>query len=199
MSPIWIFFTLSFFYFLGTSLEANWGAFKYNVYILTGALAAIGAALVTGQPATNYFIFESVLFAVATIAPNYEINFLFFPLKLKWSALIGAFFIVAGFVSGSLADRISIGAGVVNYFIFFAGHLADLVRGRRIEVRQAARRASFRPPPKEGAKDPTGRVCAICGKKQDDGADIRVCSCEKCGAATNGKSRELCVEHARSH
>lgn len=199
MSPWWIFFTLSFYYFMGNSLEANWGAFKYNVYVFIGALAAIGASIVTGQPATNYFLFESVLFAVATLAPNYEINFLFFPLKLKWSALIGALFIAVSFFFGTTADRISIGAGLANYFLFFGGHLIGLLRGRRLEVRQAARRASFRPPPKEGAKDPTGRVCAICAAKQDDGADIRVCNCEKCSAATSGKARELCLEHARNH
>ncbi len=39
------------------------------------------------------------------------------------------------------------------------------------------------------------RVCAICGKREADGADIRVCSCEKCG----GKPRTLCLEHARNH
>jgi hypothetical protein len=38
------------------------------------------------------------------------------------------------------------------------------------------------------------RTCAICGKKQSGGADIRVCSCEKCGGPRN-----LCVEHARNH
>ena len=36
---------------------------------------------------------------------------------------------------------------------------------------------------------------AICGARQDDGADIRVCNCEKCG----NKTRELCLEHARNH
>ena len=195
MSPFWIFFTLSFYYFMGTSLEATWGAFKYNVYILVGALAAMGASVATGLPANNFFLFESVLFAVATIAPNYEINFLFFPLKLKWSALIGLLFISVGFYSGGTAERISIVAGLANYLLFFTGHLIGLARGRRMEVRQAARRASFRPPPKESAKEPTGRVCAICGKRQDEGADIRVCSCEKCG----GKTRELCLEHARNH
>jgi hypothetical protein len=39
------------------------------------------------------------------------------------------------------------------------------------------------------------RVCAICGAREADGADIRVCSCAKCG----GVQRALCVEHARNH
>jgi hypothetical protein len=199
LNPIWIFFSLSFYYFIGNSLEANWGAFKYNAYIFVGALAAIGASVATGRPTTNIFLLESVLFAVATIAPNFEISFFFFPIRMKWIGLMGAFFMAYQAIAGDTGDRIAVGAGVANYFLFFAGHIADLLRGRRLEVRQAARRASFNPPPKEGAKDPTGRVCAICGAKQDDGADIRVCNCEKCAAASGGKARELCLAHARSH
>ena len=195
LNPIWIFFSLSFYYFIGNSLESNWGAFKYNAYYFVGALAAIAASIFTGRPTTNIFLLESMLFAVATIAPNFEINFFFFPIRMKWIGLMGAFFMVYQAIVGDTADRIAVGAGVANYFLFFSGHLLELLRGRRLEVRQAARRASFRPPPKEGAKDPTGRACAICGARQDDGADIRVCNCEKCG----NKSRELCLEHARNH
>jgi hypothetical protein len=194
-SVLFILFTLSFYYFIGNSLEHNWGTFKYNVYFFVGALATLGVSIGTRTAATNEFLMESLLFAVATIAPNFEINFWFFPIRMKWVGLIGAAIVVAQFVMGDLAVRLAIGAGVANYLLFFAGHLLELLRGRRLEVRQTARRASFRPPPKEGAKDPTGRVCAICGKRQDDGADIRVCNCEKCG----GKSRELCLEHARNH
>src|SRR5688500_14806474 len=195
MSPFFIFFSLSFYYFIGNSLEGNWGAFKYNVYYFVGALAAMGAAIATGRPTTNIFLMESMLFAVATLAPNFEINFWFFPIRMKWIGLMGAVFVAYQAIAGDTADRIAVAAGVSNYFLFYAGHILDLLRGRRLEVRQAARRASFRPPPKDGAKDPTGRECAICGKKQDDGADIRVCSCEKCG----GKARDLCFEQARNH
>ena len=35
-------------------------------------------------------------------------------------------------------------------------------------------------------------MCAICGAREADGADIRVCYCEKCGGP-----RALCLEHAR--
>jgi hypothetical protein len=80
-----------------------------------------------------------------------------------------------------------------NYLLFFAGHIAALAKGRRTLVRQAARRAEQRPQATEREADT--RACAICGAKQDDGADIRVCSCEKCG----GVPRQLCLEHARNH
>lgn len=195
MSLIWIFFGLMFQHFVGTSLEASWGAFKYNVYYFIGILATLGASFATGAPASNIFLNESLLFAVATLAPNFEIQFFFFPLKMKWVGLLGLAFVGMQFVNGDVGARIAIGASFVNYLLFFSGHLAAALRGRRLEVRQSARRASFRPPTVVRGKDKTGRACAICGAKQDDGADIRVCSCEKCG----GVPRELCLEHARNH
>ena len=194
-SIFWIFFSLAFTYFIGNSLESNWGAFKYNVYYFVGALTTVAASFATGVPATNIFLNESLLFAVATLAPGFEILFFFFPIKLKWIGLFGFALVVYQFIQTDNGTRMIIAASFVNYLLFFGGHLLGLLRGRRVEVRQAARRASFRPPQVERAKEETGRACAICGARQDDGADIRVCTCEKCG----GKARELCLAHARAH
>ena len=58
-------------------------------------------------------------------------------------------------------------------------------------------RTSVRPKSEPPAR--AGKTCAICGATEADGADIRVCSCEKCKAATGGAARELCLEHARNH
>src|SRR5690348_7994942 len=32
MSPIWLFFALYLFYLMGSTLEAHWGDFRYNLY-----------------------------------------------------------------------------------------------------------------------------------------------------------------------
>ena len=70
--------------------------------------------------------------------------------------------------------------------------------GTVVDLPKPVREEWRRPVTKAGPAIGT-RVCALCGASEKDGADIRVCSCEKCGAATNGKSRELCLEHARNH
>jgi membrane associated rhomboid family serine protease len=151
-SEIWVLLALYFTYLIGSSLEQEWGALKFNVYYLLGAVGTAAAAWITGSPyVTNEYLNLSLFFAFATIFPDYEIR------------------------------------------LFFAGHIAALAKGRRMLVRQAARRAEQRPQATEREADT--RACAICGAKQDDGADIRVCSCEKCG----GVPRQLCLEHARNH
>lgn len=191
-SPIWLFFALYFTWLLGSALEAEWGAFKFNVYYLLGAVGTTVAAFVTREPHGNFWLNSSLFFAFATLFPNYQLYVLFvIPVRVKWLALLAFAGVGLRFFQGDLGAKAAIAVALGNYFLFFGGHLVQLARGRRTMVRQAARLSSMRPsapPPR------TGRVCAICGKSQDDGADIRVCSCEKCGSP-----RELCLEHARHH
>lgn len=188
-SPIFTVFTLMFTYWVGSSLEASWGAFKLNVYYLIGMLGVIGAAFLTGEPQSNQFLNESMFFALATLAPEVEVMLFVIPVKMKWLALFALVFIGMQFLDGDMAERVGILVSFANYGLFFAGHLVTALGGRKLATARAQRRSSA--PPKKSA----GRSCAICGARQEDGADIRVCSCEKCG----GKSRDLCLAHAREH
>ena len=209
LSPFWILFNLFFLYFVGTNLESAWGAFKYNAYYLTGALATIAAAFITGAGHGNIYLNESLLFALATLAPDFEISLYgIVRLKMKWIALLSLGFLVVQAMKGDRSDWIAMAVSLGNYFLFFAGDIVAYARGQKVMARQAVRRTAMRAAPVAGArasaspgtsaksaKNAGGRACAICGARQDDGADIRVCSCEKCG----GKPRELCLEHARNH
>jgi hypothetical protein len=193
-SLIWVFLTFYFTWLIGTNLEQEWGPLKFNVFYLFGALGTLAAGFITGAPQTNYYLNTSLFFAFATLFPDYEVRLFFIlPMKVKWLGLLSGALVLFAFVRGDLGVKAAIGAVFANYLIFFAGHLMALARGRRLLVRQAARRAGQRPQAKEREVDT--RACAMCGAKQDDGADIRVCSCEKCG----GSPRLLCLEHARNH
>lgn len=190
-SPIWVVVGLMFLYWVGSTLEATWGAFKLNVYYLVGMLGTIAAAFITGRPQTNYFLNESLFFAVATLAPEVEILLFVVPVKMKWLAFFALALIGLQFFDGDTADRVAIAVSFVNYGLFFAGHLVGLLGGRRRAIRSSARRAKLA----AAESKASSRSCAICGARQDEGADIRVCSCEKCG----GKARDLCLTHARDH
>jgi hypothetical protein len=192
-SMIWVFLALYFTWLVGTNLEHEWGALKFNLFYLLGAIGTAAAGFITGQAQDNEYLNLSLFFAFATIFPEYEIRLFFvIPIKVKWLGMLSAAYVLLQFVRGDIGTKAAIAAVFANYLLFFAGHIAALVRGRRLLVRQAARRAEQRPQATEREADE--RACAICGKKQDDGADIRVCSCEKCGGP-----RQLCLEHARNH
>ena len=190
-SMIWVLFSLYFTWLVGSNLEHEWGSLKFNVYYLFGAVGTAVAGWITGTAQTNIYLNLSLFFAFATIFPDFEIRLFFvLPMKIKWMAALSAAYIVYKFFAGGMSTKAAIAVVFANYLLFFAGHI---VRGRRMLVRQAARRAEQRPRATEREEDV--RVCAICGAKQADGADIRVCSCEKCG----NTPRQLCLEHARNH
>jgi hypothetical protein len=190
-SPIWVLVNLYFTWWVGSSLEQHWGAFKFNVYYFIGAIGTIAAALIAG-PTSNTWLHSSLFLAFATTFPDVSILLFFIlPIRVKWLGMIAAVGIAFAFVVGTWGTRASIVAALVNYVLFFAGHWRQLWRQRNVAVRQKARRETLRSDvPVFGQ-----RVCAICGAREADGTDIRVCSCDKCG----GKPRALCLEHARNH
>ncbi len=193
---LWVFIALYFTWLVGTGLEQEWGALKFNVYYLLGAIGTAAAGFITGTAQTNVYLNLSLFFAFATIFPDYELRVFFvLPVKVKWLALLSAGYTLFQFVRSGTSTRVAIAVVFANYLLFFAGQLVALAKGRRVLVRQAARRAEQRPSARGQEREEDVRVCAICGKKQEDGADIRVCSCEKCG----GVPRQLCLEHARNH
>ena len=61
-SPVFILFSLYFYYVIGMSLENRWGKVKFNLYYLIGMLAAVIACLITGY-AGNTFLNLSLFFA----------------------------------------------------------------------------------------------------------------------------------------
>jgi membrane associated rhomboid family serine protease len=197
MTLWWILFTLYWVWMVGSNLEAEWGAFKLNVYYLIGMFGTTAAALITGGAEGNTYLNLSLFFAFATLFPEYEILLFFIlPVRMKWLGWLSFAFVAFELVKGDWVVRGAIIAALSNYLLFFAGDIVRIARGAgRVQARQIRRVASV-PPPRAAVE---GRACAICGAKEGDGADIRVCSCEKCKAATGGQARMLCLEHARSH
>jgi membrane associated rhomboid family serine protease len=192
-SPLWMMLSLYFTWWVGSSLEQHWGSFKLNVYYLIGALATIAAAVLFGADSSQW-LSGSLFLAFATLFPDVTILVFFvLPVRVKWLGILSGLTLMFLMARGPWATRGAIGASLLTYAVFFAGHWRETLRGRRVMAHQAARRVSFAPPPPAAATG--GRACAICGAREADGADIRVCSCEKCG----GKPRTLCLEHARSH
>lgn len=190
-SPLWVLVNLYFTWWVGSSLERQWGAFKFNAYYFIGAIATMAAALVAG-PTSNTWLDSSLFLAFATVFPDVTILLFFIlPIRVKWLGILAAVGILFAFAMGDWGTRGSIAAALLNYVLFFVGHWRQVWAQRNVVVRQKARRETLR------SEAPVfgQRVCAMCGAREADGTDIRVCSCDKCG----GKPRALCLEHARNH
>ncbi len=192
--PLWCLFALYWMYMVYRNLEEQWGYFRFTLYWFIGFSATAAAAMLARGPASPELLATSFFLAFATLSPNYEIRlFMVLPVKVKYLGYASALYLLYQLVSGPALLRFQVGAATLNYLIFFVGHWRDFFAGERRLMEARRRRVGLR-----SAEPLVGRgerQCAICGARQSQGADIRVCSCEKCG----GERRDLCIAHARDH
>jgi hypothetical protein len=120
-SLFFIFFALYAFYLMGDALEGRWGAFRYNVFLLTGYCATVAASfLFPYQAASTVFIGGSVFLAFASLYPEFQFYIFFIiPVKVKWLALITWLGYGISFVSGPWSTRLLVLASISNYLLFF--------------------------------------------------------------------------------
>jgi membrane associated rhomboid family serine protease len=180
-SLFFILFFLMFTWWLGDMLEAAWGSFRLNIYYLLGMAGGTLAAFIFGASAGNYLLTFSMLLALATLAPDEQILFLFFPLKLKWVACISLLPLGYNFVTGGVAMQMMIAMCLLNYFIFFAPRLLQQMRSTK---QVATRRARFQA---ASLPDETLHLCATCGITEITHPEVNF------RVASNG--HEYCADH----
>ncbi|GAC1604563.1 MAG: hypothetical protein NVS4B10_17600 [Myxococcales bacterium] len=197
LGPLFTLFALLFLYTIGSSLEAQWGSFRFDAFYLLAAVATIASSLLFGA-VTNFYINQSLLLAFATEFPDYEIRlFLVLPLKMKWLGLLEGAFLIYQLAVGGPAERAGIVVAMSAFVLFCGGTLLERVRGR---AGMAARRGPLSPAVTafSAPEKRKPRVCARCGKSEadDPNLEFRVCDCaERC----QGKLTEYCIAHARAH
>ncbi len=186
---LWVALGLWFLHTMGTALEAQWGSFRFDLFVLLGALGTLAVGFAFG-PVTGRYVAEALLLAFAAEFPDYEVLLLVLPVKVKYLGLLSAALMVWGLIGGDLATRAAIAVAAADVLLFCGATLRDRLRaGRRVRRKVAP---AFAPPPRRS------RVCAKCGKSDadDPNLEFRVCDCqEKC----HGKLTEYCIEHARAH
>lgn len=194
---LFMLFWVGFLWTVGTSLENEWGRFKTNFYVLALVLGTTVAALLTGMPTSSMIVTSMLVLAFATLFPEYEIMLYgIVPLRMKWLALLDAGYLGWMAWKGPLPVRATIAAAVAVYLLFFYANLARIARGGATMAAAAQRRAERRAEPIEAAARPK-RQCVTCGLTDDDeGADLRVCTCAE---VCEGKPTVYCLAHARSH
>ncbi|MBX3276036.1 MAG: rhomboid family intramembrane serine protease [Sandaracinaceae bacterium] len=187
-SIFFIIFELWLLFIFGRALEASWGNFRFNVFFLIGFLLTTAVSFaVPWAPISNAFLMASIFLAFAYLNPDFELLLFFIlPVKIKWFAYLTWAAFAVFLVIGSWQDRAVIGAGVVNFFLFFGPDMWLRVRGagRRTVKRQEARVA---------ASKATHR-CEVCGVTDLDDPKMQFRYCTTCA----GK-RGYCTAHIKEH
>lgn len=127
-SPLFIIFTLYFYYLIGSTLERHWGTFLFNVYYLIGIVGMILCAMLTGY-ATNTYLNLSLFFAFAFLNPNFQVLLFFvLPLKIKYLAYANAAIFGYLLITEDSSTRLQIIFSVVNLFLFFGKDFYHMAR-----------------------------------------------------------------------
>ncbi|ROR29460.1 membrane associated rhomboid family serine protease [Mobilisporobacter senegalensis] len=199
-----LFFALEMYlyYIIGNALENAWGAFRFNLYYISGLLFNILAAVILylfipiPYPNGLTYIYQSMFFAFAVLYPNMQfLIFFIIPVKVKWLAyLYGAFIgyeVISSFTMGiyGVANAISILVALANFLIFFL-----YTRNyKKISPREMKRKATFKKEVKR-ASSITRHKCAVCGKTELDDENLEFRFCSKCDG-----NYEYCMEHLFTH
>ncbi len=146
-SLLWMALSLYFYYMIGTTLENRWGARRFLIYYVIGALANIAGAFIahalTGYGyGTNVYLYYSLFIAFAALYPDMQFMLFFvLPVKAKWLAAIDVLYFLVAIVTGKASLRLAAIASLVNVALFFGEDLYQM--GRRMYF-QWQRRRQFR-------------------------------------------------------
>jgi hypothetical protein len=195
-SLFWALFAFYWLYWMGSALEAEWGAFKFLVFWLLGVIGTIVAAAISGGETDNALFLMTFFLAFATLWPDYQIRLFFIiPIKVKWLAYLDAAYLIQASVTQPGFEKLLPGVMIANYLLFFHTTLVERTRGIFRHAQRAGVRNRIRAE-RDAVVLPLVRHCAICGaSNQNPEVDIRVCDCAKCG----GLRRDLCLPHAKNH
>ena len=129
-SIFWMALSLYFYYMIGTALENRWGARRFLIYYVIGALANVAGAfiahLLTGYGiGLNTYLYYSLFIAFAALYPDMQFML---------------FFLIA-IIAGPAQIRCAAIASLVNVALFFG---EDIYKMARIQYAQWKRRRMFR-------------------------------------------------------
>lgn len=187
-SPLFLLFTLYFYYMIGTTLEREWGSFKFNLYYLIGVLGTIGAAFITGFGFSTYLNL-SLIFAFAYLYPNFQLLIFFFlPVKIKYLAIVYALFLVYNFRAVPLLGLITIAGSVLNFLLFFG---KDIIASLTLRRKSHFNNKNFK---EQFPKWNVLHKCTICGRTELEDKNLEFRYCVDCDG-----DYEYCMDHLYNH
>lgn len=194
-SPFALLISLYFYYWIGSTLERQWGTAKFNLYYISGALltvlGVVLASLITGNPyltaAGTGYVNLSMFFAFAFLFPDTTVLLFFIlPVKMKWLAYLDgalfAFDIIKAIGAHNWAGVVLPIVALLNFAVFIWPEVHYLKE--RAKYQNSRKTVQFRQAQQQQAKQaqPQGyrHKCAVCGRTDTDYPDLQFRYCSKC-------------------
>ena len=129
-----------FYYFIGTTLERQWGTARFNIYFFSGIILTVIYGFLVyfiahmAVSLTAEYIYLSMFFSFAALFPDMQVLLFFIlPVKMKYIALADAALMTYSFIIGTWPMRGCMILSLLPLFLFFGDTM--LAEGKRI-VRQ---------------------------------------------------------------
>lgn len=194
-SPFALLISLYFYYWIGSTLERQWGTAKFNLYYISGALLTVMgvvlASLITGNPyltaAGTGYVNLSMFFAFAFLFPNTTVLLFFIlPVKMKWLAYLDgalfAFDIIKAIGAHNWAGVVLPIVALLNFAVFIWPEVHYLKE--RAKYQNSRKTVQFRQAQQQQAKQAQQQgyrhKCAVCGRTDTDYPDLQFRYCSKC-------------------
>lgn len=205
-SPLSLIISLYFYYWIGSTLEREWGTARFNFYYFSGALLSVLSAVVVSLATGNYgytlqgtyYVNLSMFLAFAVLFPDMQVLLFFIiPVKMRWLAYIDAaliaFEIISAAAEGSILGVILPIVALLNFLVFVWPEVRRMLDIRKrqkspkaVEFRQAVRQ--------QQQQQGYHHKCAVCGRTDADYPDLTFRYCSKCAGY-----HCFCEDHIFSH
>lgn len=194
-SPFALLISLYFYYWIGSTLERQWGTAKFNLYYISGALltvlGVVLASLITGNPyltaAGTGYVNLSMFFAFAFLFPDTTVLLFFIlPVRMKWLAYLDgalfAFVIIKAIGAHNWAGVVLPIVALLNFAVFIWPEVHYLKE--RAKYQNSRKTVQFRQAQQQQAKQAQQQgyrhKCAVCGRTDTDYPDLQFRYCSKC-------------------
>ena len=212
---------LYFYYFIGSTLEREWGTSKFTLYYILGIILNVVYGFLVWLVADdalkmfldNYYLFTglnwlapsylnlSMFFAFAVLFPEQRILLFFFiPVKIKWLAWVDAalflYTVISQLVVGEVFMALIPIVAVLNFAIVCWD---DITRHTRLfRSRRSAGTINFKAAAKQAKREQEHKQyrhkCSVCGRTDIDDANLEFRYCSRC----NGYHC-FCLDHINNH
>ena len=189
-----------FLWFIGTTLEREWGAGKFTLYYLLGWALSLLSGMITGYASSSYL--DMTLFlAFATLFPDVQfLLFFIIPIKAKWLAWADGALLALGLIRSLIAFQwgaaVAVVIAVLNYLIFFWPELSYQIRRLRGQAGYSRKSnvIQFKKAARDFQRQNYTHKCAVCGRTDTEYPDLEFRYCSKCAGY-----HCYCADHINNH
>ena len=194
------FIAFYFYYWIGSTLENQWGTGQFTIYFFTGviltALYGFLIYFITGRSMSlsSTYIYLSMFFSFAALFPDMQVLFLFFiPVKMKYLALVDAAFFLLSVITTPFPENLLPVVAVLNFLIFCGGELKNMLPRKKSKGTINFKRESARIRREQADRLYTHK-CAVCGRTDVDHPELEFRYCSRCVGY-----HCFCSDHINNH